>query len=152
MMARGGGVWGAWLVDATEVIRKLPGYSQLPHGFGCVAIESVNDVDTLSKRLAAIAADPAPARQVGARGREFACALQRAESFPQELERALEAAAAGRPMMACMPQPSGGITAQESAIRFRLCQLAAGVIERTDRDAGPARPLVAPAETPDLPP
>jgi glycosyltransferase involved in cell wall biosynthesis len=142
---------GKCLVAATEVIRKLPGYSKLPHGYGCVAIEDVNDIDTLSGRLAAIVADPAPARQVGARGREFACALQRAESFPKELERALEAAAAGRPMRSCVPRPSGAVAAQEEAgSRFRLCQLAAGVIERMDRDAGMARQPVAPAEIPDL--
>jgi hypothetical protein len=143
---------GTCLVAATEVIRKLPGYSQLPHGFGCVAIEDVNDVDTLSKRLAAIVTDPAPALQVGARGCDFARALQRAESFPQGLERALEAAAAGRPMRSGGPQPADAAAGQEEAgSRFRLCQLAAGVIERTDRDAGTARKPVAPAEIPDLP-
>ena len=143
---------GTCLVAATEVIRKLPGYSKLPHSFGCVAIEDVNDVDTLSERLAAIVADPAPALHVGARGREFACALQRAESFPQGLERALKAAAAGRPMRSGMPRPSDAVAGQEEAgSRFRLCQLAAGVIERTDRDAGTARKPVARAEIPDLP-
>jgi hypothetical protein len=96
--------------------------------------------------------DPAPAQQVGARGREFACALQRAESFPQGLERALEAAAAGRPMRSGMPPPSDALAAQEEAgSRFRLCQLAASVIEHTHRDAGTAGNLVAPAEIPDLP-
>jgi glycosyltransferase involved in cell wall biosynthesis len=147
---------GTCLVAATEVIRKLPGYSKLPHSFGCVAIEDVNDVDTLSERLAAIVADPAPALQVGARGREFACALQRAESFPQGLERALEAAAAGRPMRSGAPRRSGAVAEQEggqeeAGSSFRLCQLAAGVIERTDRDAGTTRKPVASAEIPDLP-
>src|SRR5258708_7108122 len=77
---------GTCLVAPAEVIRKLPGYSNLPHRFGGVAIEDVNDVATLSERLAAIVADPAPALQVGARGREFACPLQPAESLPQGLE------------------------------------------------------------------
>src|SRR5262249_53775081 len=143
---------GTCLVAATEVIRKLPGHSKLPDGFGCVAIEDVNDVDTLSKRLAAIVADPAPAPEVGARGRDFACALQRAELFPQELERALEAAAAGRPMRSGVTRLSDAVAArEEAASRFRLCQLAAGAIERTDRDTGTTREPVAPAEIPDLP-
>jgi glycosyltransferase involved in cell wall biosynthesis len=143
---------GTCLVAATEVIRKLPGYGQLPHGFGCVAIEDVNDVCTLSQRLAAIVTDPAPAVQVGARGREFACGLQRAESFPQGLERALEAAAAGRPMRSDGPPPADAAVAQEEArSSFRLCQLAAAVIERTDRQAANARKPVAAAEIPDLP-
>jgi len=146
---------GTCLVAATEVIRKLPGYSQLPHGFGCVAVEDVNDVDTLSRHLADIVVDPAPALQVGARGREFACALQRAESFPQGLEDALEAAAAGRPMRSGVRQRSGAFAEQKAGqehagSRFRLCQLAASVIEHTDRDAGAARKPVAQTEIPDL--
>src|SRR5262249_18867748 len=81
-----------------------------------------------------------------------ACALQRAESFPQELERALEAAAAGRSMRSSAPQSSDAVAPQEEAGNsFRLCQLAAGVIERTDRDHGTARSPIAPAEIPDLP-
>jgi glycosyltransferase involved in cell wall biosynthesis len=141
---------GTCLVAATEVIRKLPGYGRLLHSFGCVAIEDVNDVDTLSERLAAIVADPAPAPHVGARGREFACALQRAESFPQELERALESAAAGRPMRSSVPRPSDAAAApeEEAESSFRLCQLAAGMIERADRDAGTP---VATAKIADLP-
>ena len=51
-----------------------------------------------------------------------------------------------------MPRPSDAVAGQEEAgSSFRLCQLAAGVIERTDRDAGTARKPVAPAEIPDLP-
>jgi glycosyltransferase involved in cell wall biosynthesis len=147
---------GTCLVAATEVIRKLPGYSQLPHGFGCVAVEDVNDLDTLSRHLAAIVTDPAPAPQVGARGREFARALQRAESFPQGLEDALEAAAAGRPVRSGVPRRSGAAAEQKAGQedaegRFRLCQLAASVIEHTDRDAGTTRKPVAPTEIPDLP-
>jgi glycosyltransferase involved in cell wall biosynthesis len=94
---------GKCLVAATEVIRKLPGYSKLPHGFGCVAIDDVNDVDMLTERLATIVEDPGPASEVGARGREFACALQRNASFPQELERTLEEAVAGGRISSCAP-------------------------------------------------
>ena len=32
---------GTCLVGSTEVIRKLPSYERLPHGYGCVAIEDV---------------------------------------------------------------------------------------------------------------
>ncbi len=143
---------GTCLVAATEVIRKLPGHSRLPHGFGCVAIEDVNDADMLSQCLAAIVADPAPAQQVGARGREFACTLQRAESFPQELERALEAAVARRPMSSRTPYLSNATAGEEeAATRFRLCQLAAGVVARTDRHAASVGKPVVPTAIPDLP-
>ena len=39
---------GTCLVGSTEVIRKLPNYGRLPHGYGCVAIEDVNDIQALS--------------------------------------------------------------------------------------------------------
>ena len=80
------------------------------------------------------------------------CGLQRGESFPQELECALEAAAAGRPIRSRAPELSGAVAAQdEAASRFRLCQVAAGVIERSDRDCGTRRQPVAAAAVPDLP-
>jgi hypothetical protein len=132
---------GTCLVAATEVVRKLPGYSKLPHGFGCVAIDDVNDVDMLTEQLAAIVEDPSPASEVGARGREFACVLQRNVPFPQELERALEAAVSARRISSYAPQPSSHV-ANEAGSHFRLCQLAAAVIERAERDAGTAlRPV-----------
>jgi glycosyltransferase involved in cell wall biosynthesis len=141
---------GTCLVAATEVIRKLPGYRQLPHGFGCVAVEDVNDVDTLSKQLAAIVEDPAPASDVGARGREFACLMQRNVSFPQELERTLEAAAAGRRVPSDVRRPSGDV-ANQTGNRFWLCQLVAAALERADRDAKTtARRPIARARHPDL--
>ena len=73
---------GTCLVGSTEVIRKLPAHGRLPHGYGCVAIEDVNDVDRLSDTLAAIVRHPAPAAAVGARGREFASELQQDVAFP----------------------------------------------------------------------
>jgi glycosyltransferase involved in cell wall biosynthesis len=127
---------GACVVAATEVIRKLPGSSRLPHGFGCIAIDDVNDVDTLSSRLAEIVKDPAPAAEVGRRGRDFARALQRSESFPHQLERTLEAAVAGRGMVR-RPLPEPGVDiGSEAETRFRLTQLAAAVIAHAGDDLG----------------
>jgi len=153
---------GTCLVAATEVIRKLPDYRRLPHGFGCVAIEDVNDVPTLSKQLAAILADPTPALQVGGRGREFACALQRNMSFPDDLERTLEAVTAGRRVRSDVLPPSADVASRypqpqaregrEGGLNgFWLCQLAAAVVERADREAGTTawRPVAQP-ENPDL--
>src|SRR5258707_15398345 len=77
---------GACLIGSTEVIRKLRAYGGLVHGYGCVAIENVDDIDLLSTRLADIARDPAPAAAVGARGREFARTLQQHVQFPRTLE------------------------------------------------------------------
>ena len=45
---------GTCLVASTEMIRKFPAADRLPHGYGCVAIEDVNDVGMLAERLAAI--------------------------------------------------------------------------------------------------
>jgi hypothetical protein len=140
---------GTCLVAATEVIRKVPDYDKLPHGFGCVAIDDVNDVGMLSRHLAAIVEDPEPASEVGARGREFARALQRNVSFPQDLERTLEAAVAGRRVRSTAPRPADD-SAGEAGSRFRLCQLAAAVVERADRGPGTARRPVPQATPPDL--
>src|SRR5207244_3862573 len=96
MVAREVLLCGAILVGSTEVIQKLPGHGRLPHKYGCVAIENVNDIDRLSDRLAEIVRDPGPAVAMGARGRVFALELQREVPFPARLERILEEAAAQR--------------------------------------------------------
>jgi glycosyltransferase involved in cell wall biosynthesis len=137
---------GTCVVAATEVIRKLPGHSRLPHRYGCVAIDDVNDLEMLSQRLAAIVADPAPAADVGLRGRAFAQELQRNVPFPDELERTLEAAVAGRQIRRAAPRPPDE-RPSEAVSRFRLTQLAATVIAQTS--AGVSRP-VAPVQNPDL--
>src|SRR4029453_750253 len=78
---------GTCLVGSTEVIRKLPSYDRLPHGYGCIAIEDVDDIDVLSARLAAIADDPDTAAAIGRRGHRFAAELQQGVQSPQILER-----------------------------------------------------------------
>jgi glycosyltransferase involved in cell wall biosynthesis len=84
---------GACLVGSTEVIRKLPQWERLPHGYGCVAINDVNDTAELSSKLATIVAEPALVEIVGARGRKFAEAAQENIDFPQRLEVILKRAA-----------------------------------------------------------
>jgi glycosyltransferase involved in cell wall biosynthesis len=85
---------GTCLVGSTEVIRKLPSFWQLPHGYGCVAIQDVNDVEILSERLAAIVEDPETTVEIGTRGRAFASDVQSNMAFAQRLERILESATA----------------------------------------------------------
>jgi glycosyltransferase involved in cell wall biosynthesis len=121
---------GTCLVGATEVIRKLPSYERLPHGHGCIAIEDVNDVDALSEALATIARNPRAATAIGARGRQFALALQRDMLFPQTLERTLEAAA----MRQIIPHAAGSLTfgaaTPPAESRFPLTQLVAAAIDQ----------------------
>jgi hypothetical protein len=115
---------GACLVGSTEVIRKLPRHERLVHGYGCVAIENVNDVDELTGRLAAIVQDPTPAAAVGARGRRFARELQRDISVAETLERVLEAAVSRRRMRSGT-RASANAPAAMQGDRFFLTQLAA---------------------------
>jgi glycosyltransferase involved in cell wall biosynthesis len=84
---------GSCLVASTEMIRKLPQWDRLPHGYGCVAVKDVNDVQELSSKLASIVCQPQLVGAVGARGRAFAQDCQQGLEFPQKLERVLEAAA-----------------------------------------------------------
>jgi glycosyltransferase involved in cell wall biosynthesis len=125
---------GGCLVGATEIVRKLAPYGRLPHGYGCVAIADVNDIALLSRRLAAIVDDPAPAAAVGARGCAFARELQRGIAFPETLERILAAAAVRR-----RPSRTQVSTERKPAEsdRFLLTRLAAAAIAETDGSGVP---------------
>jgi glycosyltransferase involved in cell wall biosynthesis len=120
---------GACLVGSTEVIRKLPLYGRLVDGYGCVAIEDVNDVERLSQRLAAIAQDATPALAVGARGRSFARELQQEIPFPQKLECILQAAAERRQIPSTGSRP----TVERTESRFSFSQLAATAMDGDGR-------------------
>ena len=119
MIAREILLCGSCLVASTELIGKIPNYRRLPHGYGCVTIQDVNDVETLSDRLAAIVKDPEPARAVGNRGAAFARALQHDVRFPQRLERILEAASARTMVRSRI----GAETARDDG-RFKFTRLA----------------------------
>jgi glycosyltransferase involved in cell wall biosynthesis len=112
---------GSCLVASTEMIRKLPQWQRLPHGYGCVAVNDVNDVMELSGKLAAIVRQPELAATVGARGRSFAMACQGDVEFPDKLERTLEAAAQHRTLP---PAPKHDI-GDDTANMFPLTQIAA---------------------------
>ena len=129
---------GRCLVGSTEVIRKLPQWQRLPHRYGCVAVEDVNDIEALSDKLAAIARDPDTAEAVGARGRKFAYDLQRESEFPQRLEFILETASRRKPLSRTEPvsAPLDGIDAE--ADRFRLTRMAAAALKTVG--AGRAAP------------
>jgi glycosyltransferase involved in cell wall biosynthesis len=119
---------GTCLVASTELIRKLRSYERLPHGYGCMAIEDVNDIDALSEALAAIVRDPKAARAIGRRGRQFALELQRDITFPQTLERTLAAAAARQKISHPTPGLAVSVATHAGANRFPLTQLVAAAI------------------------
>jgi glycosyltransferase involved in cell wall biosynthesis len=116
---------GTCLVGSTEVIRKLPSYDRLPHGYGCIAIENVDDIDVLSARLGMIADNPETAAAIGQRGRKFASEWQQDMQVPRTLERILSAAAARQPVSAARRRPADGRRAEAEASRFPLTGLAA---------------------------
>jgi glycosyltransferase involved in cell wall biosynthesis len=126
---------GAPLVASTEVIRKLPAYARLPHGYGCVAIDDVNDVAALTERLAAIVKDPSPAAEVGARGCAFARELQQDIAFAGVLEQILDAAIARRKA----PQVVADDAASHLA-RFSFAELAAAALAGADGAVDTAAP------------
>jgi glycosyltransferase involved in cell wall biosynthesis len=136
---------GSCLVASTELIRKIPNYRRLPHGYGCVAIEDVNDIGTLSDRLAKIVRDPGPAKAVGRRGSTFARELQRDVRFPQRLERILQAAVAGTPVRA----PASTFPAVGDD-RLKFTRLAAAELARADGSSGYNRSRSLSAEAIDL--
>jgi glycosyltransferase involved in cell wall biosynthesis len=140
---------GACLVGSTEVIRKLPQWDRLPHGYGCVAIEDVDDIEELTDKLAAIVRDPKPAAAVGARGCRFARDLARDVDFPHRLERILQAAAGRRPLPSMIPALAVPGAANADNGRFPLTQIAAAALAdmafadlggKAGTGAGPAQP------------
>jgi len=142
---------GTCLVGSTEVIRKLPAFGQLPHGYGCVAIEDVNDIDVLSDRLAAVVEDPETAAAIGVRGREFAREVQRGIPFPQPLERILEAAAARqRASSSTTRRSADDAPAHVGSRRFPLTHLVAAAIAEIGGNRHENVNLVLPGRTPDL--
>jgi glycosyltransferase involved in cell wall biosynthesis len=137
---------GACLVGSTEVIRKLPDCMRMPNGYGCVAIEDVQDIEALSTRLAAIATDPEPIGSVAARGRAFARRLQAEARDPDGLERLLKSAARRRP-----PSKRGRSAADTSTDaddpRFPVTRLAAHMLDEKGENRGvgvPAAPIDLP--------
>jgi len=136
-------ICGACLVGSTEVIRKLPDYERLPDGYGCIAIEDVQDIEALGARLAAIASDPAPIASVAARGRAFARAAQASARDPDRLERLLETAMRRR-APSKRARPAAGVAAVEDQDpRFPVTQLAAHALRgrHATSDAGKAKAL-----------
>ncbi len=121
---------GACLVGSTEVIRKLRGYGRLVHGYGCVAIEDVDDIGLLSTRLADIARDPAPTTEVGARGRDFAHATRQNVRFPQTLERILRTAVRARSHGKKQPSEIKHDSTKNG--RFKFTEMVAQAIEDDD--------------------
>jgi glycosyltransferase involved in cell wall biosynthesis len=122
---------GKCLVGSTEVIRKLPDYGRLPHGYGCVAINDVNDIGVLSELLAAIVKDPAPAAVVGARGCGFARELQKENAFPDALERILASAVARQRMPSAAKAAAQQSDAGEEEDAFPFTRLAAAAMVGT---------------------
>jgi glycosyltransferase involved in cell wall biosynthesis len=116
---------GTCLVASTEVIRKIPEYERVPNGYGCVAIEDVQDVEALSTRLAAIAQDAEPIASVARRGRAFARAAQADNRAIDGLEQLLKSAARKR-------VPSKGArsaTTETEDRRFPITRLAASTLD-----------------------
>lgn len=85
---------GKCLVASTEIARKLPFRDRVVNGYNIVAINDVDDVEELAGKLAAIAARPELAPEVGARGRRLLLDFQRGVPFPEAFEKIIEDAVA----------------------------------------------------------
>jgi glycosyltransferase involved in cell wall biosynthesis len=141
---------GTCLVGSTEVIRKLPDHERVPNGYGCVAIEDVQDVDALSARLAAIVSDPEPIAWVAARGRAFARAVHADASAPDRLERLLKAAMRRRipPKSA---RTAAGAGTEDDDPCFPVTRLAAHALEQKREVQGASAARSPPSRPIDLP-
>ncbi len=84
---------GGCLVGSTEVIQKLPRSDRMIHGYNCIAVADVNDVEELSRKLVQLLDSPDKAPEIGQRGREYVIEAQKKLEFPTRLERILKRAA-----------------------------------------------------------
>ncbi len=141
---------GACLVGSTEVIRKLPDHARVPDGYGCVAIEDVQDIEALSGKLAAIASDPEPIAAVTVRGRAFARKAQAEARDPDRLERLLKAATRRR-VSAKRGRSAADTTTEAEDPRFPITQLAARVLEERSGAQGTGETHSPPSGPIDLP-
>ena len=116
---------------------QASGYGRLPHGYGCVAIEDVNDIDLLSERLARIVRDPARAAIVGRRGHAYAHELQQDLSFPDRVEAILETATTGAEG-AVETRAAEEIDHPAGCEHFPLTRIATATIGGLEQHADPA--------------
>jgi glycosyltransferase involved in cell wall biosynthesis len=126
---------GACLIGSTEVIRKIPNHARVPDGYGCVAVDDVQDIEALSARLAAIASDPEPIAAVAARGRAFARKVHADTRDPDRLERLLKSVVQRRPRASPGKAAAHGTQEAEDP-RFPITQLAAQTLAARRRFRG----------------
>jgi glycosyltransferase involved in cell wall biosynthesis len=141
---------GTCLIGSTEVIRKLPDHERLPNGYGCVAIEDVQDVEALSARLAAIVRDPKPVASVAVRGRAFARAAHADATAPDRLERLLKTAMRRR-VPSKRVRTAAGATTEHEDPRFPITQLAANTLNERHEARSVSAPPSPPSRPLDLP-
>jgi glycosyltransferase involved in cell wall biosynthesis len=68
---------GTCLVGSTEVIKKLPAPQRLVHGYNCIAVKDVNDIEELSNKLRPLAMSfDATSSIIGRRGRAYALDME----------------------------------------------------------------------------
>jgi glycosyltransferase involved in cell wall biosynthesis len=94
---------GGCLVGSTEVIQKLPRSDRMIHGYNCIAVADVNDVEELSGKLAQVLDHPDKVPEIGRRGREYVIEAQSKLEFPVRLERILKRAI-GKEFLEAVPR------------------------------------------------
>jgi len=80
---------GGCLVGSTEVIHKLPEAHKLIDGHNCIAVNDVNDVEELARKLISVIEDPDRTQRVRNRARQYATEIEKGNTFPRRLESIL---------------------------------------------------------------
>ena len=96
---------GGCLVGSTEVVQKLSRSDRMIHGYNCIAVGDVNDVEELSSKLTQLLDSPDKAPEIGRRGRQYVIEAQKNLEFPTRLERTLKRAA-GQEFVKSAARPS----------------------------------------------
>jgi len=113
---------GGCLVGSTEVIQKLPNAHKLIDGYNCIAVNDVNKVEDLERRLVSVLQSPDRVAQMRLRARKYGVETEAGNTFPQRLESILkEVAATGQPspdsLRSQSPRLPSGVAASRSGDR-----------------------------------
>lgn len=77
---------GKCLVGSAEILRRQPFAERLIHGFNCLAVRDVHNVEELASVILAALSNPEQARRIGRRGYQYSVETEQLRSFPRNYE------------------------------------------------------------------
>lgn len=77
---------GKCLISSAEILQRQVFSERLIHGFNCLAVRDVHDIEELASVIQGAMMNPERTAQIGSRGRQYSLETERLRSFPQNYE------------------------------------------------------------------